>query len=83
MDDTACTVTGKDVSCLKLALEEAFSHLLLWLESNFLALNADKTKFVVFSQCNAAVPELQLTESTDFKINDFTSSNYAIPWSTP
>ena len=52
-DDTACTVVGKDVSCLKLALEEAFNHLLLWLESNYLALNADKTKFVVFSRCNA------------------------------
>ena len=28
-DDTACTVAGKDVSGLKLALEEAFNHLLL------------------------------------------------------
>jgi len=61
-DDTACTVAGKDVSCLKLALEEAFNHLLLWLGSNYLSLNADKTIFVVFSCCNAAFPELQLIE---------------------
>ena len=68
-DDTACSVAGKDVSCLKLALEEAFNHLLLWLESIYLALNADKAKFVVFSRFNTAVPELQLIESSDFKIN--------------
>ena len=49
VDDNACTITGKDVSCLKIALEEAFNNLLLWRESNYLALNADKVKFVVFS----------------------------------
>jgi len=56
----ASTVAGKDVSCLKLALEEAFDYLLLWLESNYVALNADKKKFVVFSRSNVAVTEIQI-----------------------
>ena len=50
VDDTACIGTGKDMSCLKHALKEAFNHLLLWLESNCLALNADeKLQFLSFN----------------------------------